>query len=301
MKKNVLWAAAGLLGAAALALGGLAAVKSLGVLPGDEPPASEQAEALTAPAARGTVARTVSGPGEVKGISSAKLKPEAWRWFKQLDAPAGTAVPAGATLVTYTDGQVLKAPYDLVVSSASLPQKNTAFTEENYLEVVRTDTMRIEMEVPEADFADIAEGARVRVKAAAYEGSPYEGTVSSVNRIGAYNSNGSKFKITVDVPNDGRLLPGMSASLDITVKEAADVLTVPVSAVLGSGSDAIVIVRDPDGSERHVSVAAGLSDGKLVEVAGELKEGDAVVLNEMPVPDDGPFPADGADASAENA
>ena len=86
--------------------------------------------------------------------------------------------------------------------------------------------------------------------------------------------------MTVEVPNDGSIWLGMSATLSVKVAQAIDVLTVPVSAVQGDGDAKTVTVLDPDGSLRTVGVSTGLSDGTKVEVAGEIKESDVVVLHE---------------------
>ena len=84
----------------------------------------------------------------------------------------------------------------------------------------------------------------------------------------------------MEVPNDGSIWLGMSATLSVKVAQATDVLTVSVSAVQGDGDAKTVTVREPDGSLRTVGVSTGLSDGSKVEVAGEISEGDAVVLHE---------------------
>ena len=70
--------------------------------------------------------------------------------------------------------------------------------------------------------------------------------------------------------------------MSITVAEASDVLTVPVSAVIGAGDDKFVQVYDlASGEQRAEPVTTGISNGTMVEVSGEgLKEGDLVVLNE---------------------
>lgn len=100
--------------------------------------------------------------------------------------------------------------------------------------------------------------------------------------MGTYGATGSKFTVTVKVPNDGSIKLGMSANLSITVAEASDVLTVPVSAVIGAGDDKFVQVYDlASGEQRAEPVTTGISNGTMVEVSGEgLKEGDLVVLNE---------------------
>ena len=74
----------------------------------------------------------------------------------------------------------------------------------------------------------------------------------------------------------------MSANLSITVAEASDVLTVPVSAVIGAGDGQVRPgVRSRIRRAASEPVTTGISNGTMVEVSGEgLKEGDLVVLNE---------------------
>ena len=126
------------------------------------------------------------------------------------------------------------------------------------------------------------------VRLGADESRVYEGTIANVNEVGTFGATGSKFTVTVAVPNDGSIKLGMSANLSITVAEAADVLTVPVSAVSGTGDGKYVEVVDGEaGTPRRVAVVTGISDGLVVEVSGEgLQEGDAVVLNEADAPSD---------------
>ena len=134
--------------------------------------------------------------------------------------------------------------------------------------------------VSEADLASLAEGQPVRVTLGADDAKQYEGAISNINEVGTYGATGSTFTVTVEVPNDGSIKLGMSANLSITVAEATDVLTVPVSAVSGAGDAKFVTVYQ-NGATVQVPVTTGISDGTMVEVSGELlHEGDAVMLNE---------------------
>ena len=220
---------------------------------------------LTAPVERGSVQQTVTGVGEVKPLETVKLRPaDSWHWLQSVDAPLNKRVAAGETLVTYANGEKWAAPYD------------------HYIEVQRIDTVSVTMEVSEKDLGLLSEGQSVKVKLGSDNGREYDGTISNINEVGTYGATGSKFTVTVKVPNDGSIKLGMSANLSITVAEASDVLTVPVSAVIGAGDDKFVQVYDlASGEQRAEPVTTGISNGTMVEVSGEgLKEGDLVVLNE---------------------
>lgn len=250
-------------------------------------PASENVEAPelpTAQATRGTVEKLVTGPGEVKPAKTEKLKMAKWRYFKSSEVPLNERIPAGTPLVEYTYGDPLVAPYDLVVLSKNLPEKERdELTEDHYVEVARVDSMHVELEVPETDIAELSVGQGVDVKLAAKEGDAYTGTVVGINEVGTYGATGSKYKVTVEIPNDGSMLIGMSANVSIKVAEAIDVLTVPVSAVSDGGDGArFALVQHADGSLESVAIETGLSDGTSVEVTKGLSEGDTVVLNETP-------------------
>ena len=69
--------------------------------------------------------------------------------------------------------------------------------------------------------------------------------------------------------------------MEITTKGVANVLSVPVTAIVGRSGDgfAVEVVRD-DGQHELVTVKPGLfdtADGR-VQVEGDLREGDDVVV-----------------------
>lgn len=245
----------------------------------------QEAPPLTAPVTRGSVQQAVTGVGEVKPLATEKLKPaDSWHWLESFDAPLNKRIAAGEKLVTFANGETWVAPYDLVVTDYTLPEKNKGAVtkDDHFIEVQRIDKVNIVLPVSETDLAALAEGQEVKVRLGADEARAYDGVISNINEVGTYGATGSKFAITVEVPNDGSIKLGMSANLSITVDEATDVLTVPVSAVNGAGENKHVEVYDAEtGERRMVPVTAGITDGTVVEVSGEdLHEGDDVVLDE---------------------
>lgn len=266
-------------------LGGLVALLAYGdeikALVAGEPQAAPPA---TAQVTKGSIAQTVTGAGEAKAVSTEKLKPaDSWHWLDSFDAPLNKRVAAGDVLVTYANGETWNAPFDLVVTSYTLPEKNKGAVtkDDHFIEVQRIDEMALTMQVPEADLASVAEGQAVAVTLGSDESRIYEGAIANINEVGTYGATGSKFTVTVTVPNDGSIKIGMSANLSITVAEATDVLLVPVSAVGGEGDAKYVEVYDAaSGETKQVPVTSGITDGTLAEVSGALDEGDAVVVHE---------------------
>ncbi len=240
---------------------------------------SEQPPA-TAPAEKRTIEKTFSGAGEVKSSATEKLKPAKYTYFKQTTAPLNKLVRAGEALLEYTYGDPLVAPYDLVVKSYNVPKEREELShDDHYVEVERVDTVNIAMSVPENDLPSIAVGQTASVVFG--NGIALSGTVADIAQVGTYNASGSKFTVTISVPNDGSLWLGMSATLSVKTAEAVDVLSVPISAVKGSGDAKTVSIYDPNNqTTRDVTVTTGLSDGTFVEVNGAVKEGDLVVLQD---------------------
>lgn len=246
---------------------------------------SQETPPPTAPVARGSVQRAVTGVSEVRPFVVEKLKPaDSWHWLSSFDATLNKRIAAGEKLVTFANGETWTAPYDLVVSGYVLPEKNKGAVtkDDHFIEVQRIDKVNAVLSVSETDLAAIAKGQSVKVKLGGDGTRVYDGVVAGINEVGAYAATGSKFAVTVEVLNDGNIKLGMSANLSIMVAEATDVLTVPVSAVSGAGEDKHVETYDSETGElRTVPVVVGITDGKIVEVTGEgLHEGDVVLLDE---------------------
>ncbi len=75
-----------------------------------------------------------------------------------------------------------------------------------------------------------------------------------------------------------RPLPGMTGSVEITVEEAKDVVTVPSAAVQQEGPQQYVEVVADNGERERVVVETGLSDGSRTAILAGLEAGEKVVV-----------------------
>jgi membrane fusion protein (multidrug efflux system) len=83
----------------------------------------------------------------------------------------------------------------------------------------------------------------------------------------------------VDVKNPGLVLvPGMYASVVLTLAARANVLTVPVEGVDRNGDNSSVLVVDANQKVATRRITLGLETPTSAEVVSGLQEGDLVVL-----------------------
>ena len=136
------------------------------------------------------------------------------------------------------------------------------------------------MTVDELDILSVHPGQEARITIDALPGREYSGTVTEVNTYGTANSAGnSKFSATVEIPVSENLLPGMNASVLITISTTENVLTLPAKALVGKDGKTLVYTGYDEKNgilTGPVEVTTGASDGEIVEILSGLSEGDSV-------------------------
>lgn len=142
--------------------------------------------------------------------------------------------------------------------------------------VVEPGVVTARTAVAEGKVLAVKPGAAVTLKPAADDKARLAGRVRTVAPVA---SDGG-FPVTVEVDGrDARFLPGFSVKLDIVVRDAKDVVTVPVKSVGGEGDERFVHVLGDDGKPVRRDVKLGdTSDGR-VEVVEGLAGGEAVLAS----------------------
>jgi hypothetical protein len=139
----------------------------------------------------------------------------------------------------------------------------------------------------EHEMRKVADGLLATVRIDAFPDRILKGHVKTVATVAAQqdwsSSDVKVYQTMVSIDESlENLKPGMSAEVTIHV-DATDeaVMTVPVQAVFGGaelGVNRKVFVQSAEGPKER-DVLIGLSNEKMVEVRGGLKEGEEVVLN----------------------
>jgi Cu(I)/Ag(I) efflux system membrane fusion protein len=136
----------------------------------------------------------------------------------------------------------------------------------------------VNAEVPESVAAQLRPGNPVEVRVAALPGSVFKGKVSAI--LPEVNPATRTIKARVEVANpDGKLVPGMFATVNFTPAARRDVLLVPTEAVITTGKRTVVIVAQGDGKFSPVDVEAGIDSNGQTEIREGLQAGQKVVVS----------------------
>lgn len=79
------------------------------------------------------------------------------------------------------------------------------------------------------------------------------------------------------IPNDVRVIAGLTGTMVLTMQEPTDALALPVTTVVGSEGQGQVVVVHDDGSTSVRNVELGISDTFWIEITGGLEKNEQVL------------------------
>lgn len=134
----------------------------------------------------------------------------------------------------------------------------------------------VQIAVPELEIAQFQPGKAVKVSFWSDDRMVLDGKVREV--AGSADQQSRTFSVRVSLPDDRRVLLGMTATIEATVDNARSFVSIPLSALAKQGDKPIVwVVKAGDETvhARDIKVASFVDDG--VQIADGLKPGDVVV------------------------
>ena len=140
--------------------------------------------------------------------------------------------------------------------------------------IVRTSTLRLRIDVPEASIGKVSVGQGITLQTTAYPDRSFAGTVARV--LPSLNATARTLTVEAEVANsDGLLKPGQFATVRITQTQPENAVMIPASAVKTEGdSNKVFIVKD--GAAREHIVQLGLLENDLIQIKSGVAEGDMV-------------------------
>lgn len=167
----------------------------------------------------------------------------------------------------------------VITSTTNIPGSELAV-------IADPSVMLAEVQVDEADIAQVRVDQRAAIFAAAFPDTALPGVVESIAASAARAANQQnlsfKVKIRLIEPDAIAVRPGMSARVEIYTESSEDALAVPLQAVLydeDADADAeqpyVFVVENGHAVRRDVTV--GLSSDTLMEITTGLSAGDTVV------------------------
>jgi len=138
----------------------------------------------------------------------------------------------------------------------------------------------VDVDVSEVDINSVSVGQPVMLTFDAILGNDYHGEIVEVAQTGTSVQGVVNFKVTVELTDaDSLVKPGMTAAVNITVKELQDVILIPNRAVRLSDGNRVVYLL-VDGQPLKTTVRLGSSSESMsVILSGDIKEGDEIILN----------------------
>lgn len=186
----------------------------------------------------------------------------------------------------------LSAPISGVVTAVnvSVGDKNTAGT--TMITIVDTSSLKVVVNVEEADILKIQEGMPATVSTDATGDEEIKGTVTRVVRVKNQSTNtngtdtntssGYSAEITID---NTELLVGMSAKAKIVIKDRGTQLAVPYDLIRqDDNGDSYVLVAEANEDGTATAVRKNIKVGEEVDyytevIGGDLKEGDQLIYD----------------------
>lgn len=208
----------------------------------------------------------------------------------------------------------VKAPKSGVITSLSIAEGSIPTTDA-LMTIEDMDSLKISVQISEADILNINKGMSAVVKTAATGDKEFNAVVSRVVNI--YNNSsvdaamsgtstgGYSAEITID-DNDSELLIGMNAKVKIILNEKKNVLAVPYDAIVTDDDEncyILLAVKESNGvtKAKSVPIEKGMEGTYYTEIISEeVKEGDYIIMNPDNYKDGDVLPNMDFDAKQEN-
>jgi Cu(I)/Ag(I) efflux system membrane fusion protein len=172
---------------------------------------------------------------------------------------------------------VLLSPRDGEVAEKLVTNGQAVQAGDNLFLIADRSLLWVDLAVFEADARMLEVGVPVRVTVDALPGRTFQGRVTFVHPT--VDEKSRTLTARVEIPNRaGALRPGMFVTAEL-VPAATQRLSVPLTAVLPTGTENLVFVNRGDGQFVPRAVQIGARGDSLVEVVEGLKPGDEVVAS----------------------
>lgn len=174
------------------------------------------------------------------------------------------------------------APFDGVVSErfvdrGALIQPGANSSGSPVVSVVRIDSVRVYISVPEVNVAQIARGATAQVRLDALAGRLFSGKVTRF--ADAVDPQSRTMKTEIDLPNpDHRILPGMFGTITLDLSTDPHAVFLPDQSIRHDSAGNKYVYAVKDGQFRKVEIQTANDDGVQTQVFG-LRDEQAIVVS----------------------
>ena len=226
---------------------------------------------------------TIAKADEQLALAAAKLE-DAQREFDRLSAGNQVEIKAAQARVAAAQATLnlarITAPFSGIVTESYPLSGDQVSAGTKAFRLDDLSSLFVDVEVSEVDINSVALGQPAMLTFDAVLGRKYEGIVVEVAEVGNAAGGVVNFKVTVQLTNaDDLVKPGMTAAVDITIKELQDVIVIPNRAVrLIDGTRYVYILENGQPVRKRIQILSS-ADQQSAIAEGEVSEGDQIILN----------------------
>lgn len=182
--------------------------------------------------------------------------------------------------------KVIRAPFDGRIGIRQVELGQVVSPGNPIASLHSVDPVYVEFLLPQQALSDARLGQKVRLRVDVFPQDTWEGELTTINPEVELSSRNVRMRATV--PNqDGRLLPGMFATVEVLAEGKKNVVAIPTAAVLFApyGDSVFVLADGKDAAGKPATVAQqrfvrlGERRGDFVEVTNGLTAGEVVANN----------------------
>jgi len=179
------------------------------------------------------------------------------------------------------DYLVIRAPFDGTITARSVNVgayvgPSGRGSEFPALTLQEQDRLRLVVSIPETYSSYLNKGDEVEFTVRSMPTDKF--TAKLVRLSGALDQKFRSQRVEADIKNtDGKFLAGTVADVNLKMKSSPDSFTVPKPTVVTTSEGAFVI-KVVDGKAQRVNIKKGLQFEGQIEVFGDLKEGDVLLM-----------------------
>src|SRR5215813_6984598 len=203
-------------------------------------------------------------------IESARRRLQLWNVTEEQIAELEKTRKASDTLT-------LLSPFRGVVQSVPVEQGKNVKVGDMLVEVADLGVVWVWAEFYENELPMLQVGQKINVTTKSYPSEKFEGTISLINPFLEEAKRTAKVRIDIANP-DFKLRPGMYVNAELAM-DMGQAPTVPVSAVMPTGTRNVVFVDRGEGKLEPRIVELGTKYGDIYEVKNGLKENERVVAS----------------------
>jgi membrane fusion protein (multidrug efflux system) len=194
------------------------------------------------------------------------------------DAALAAKESAEATLLdrqVQLDYTEIKAPFSAVVVDRAIKLGDTVSPNQILFRISDFDPLLCKIQVPEKELPRLHEGQPAYLTVEAWPEERFPARVLRLSPV--VDATSGTVRVTLEVEGQGKLRPGMFASVYLEVDRHENALTIPKSSLsLESLGDTVYVVSGDVAARRAIEL--GYEEADIVEVASGLEESDRVIV-----------------------